>query len=589
MVDSIISEMRSLPMPFAIFLSPPPVNLSRTNVCRFFGSIIKVLCLSAWIIPYTIAAEIKQVECDTPNTKNAAELFNIKPVTIDALNIIAHPIFDENESDILAIHHFANWLHINTEDEVIKERLPFSVGDSVGEDELAEAERIIRSQPYIRDAKVSLSARCQFDDPTEVEIHTWDNWSMIPTVSFGRKGGNNKFSLGLKEDNLLGMGIRTRFKYNSDEQRNGYQLTIKSATPYIKHSTLLLDFLDNDDGQRTQLVFDKPFYHLRSESMFYAEYLSDEKTEEIFQSGLTRNSFDVKSHHYQLATGWLLDNTIGSNSSSRFKIGVTDEKSTFFVSDTQHENDQIYLPKNRNYRYPWLGFEYLQRNFKVFSDIYLIKQSEDINLGWQYDLKLGLELSDVAPGSDLAYHLMLSTSKGYALNDGLLLLSLKGDGAFNTSNPDQYLLSFNAEYFKRYTPLFGLYSRTSMITSNNQFMDTPVTLGDENGVRGYSLQYQHGEHSVSATAEARFYSGYNLYKILDVGFAAFMDVGKASGGEQAQGNETNSLISSVGVGARLYSSRSSHRSVVHIDLVKPLTSSIYIDSWEWRLQLKQAF
>jgi len=548
---------------------------------------IKVLYLSVLIVPYSIAAKTQEVGCDMPKANEMTTLSDNTSMTIDSLKITSNPIFDENDSDSMAIHHFANWLHTNTAEEVIKERLPFKVGDKVGADELAEAERIIRSQPYIRDAKVFLAPRCQLDDPAEVEIHTWDNWSLIPTVSFGRKGGNNKFSFGVKDDNLLGMGIRTRFKYNSDEQRNGYQLTIKSPTPYIRHSTLLLDFLDNDDGQRSQLVFDKPFYHQSSQRMYFAEYLRDEKTEEIFQSGQTRNSFDVKSHHYELATGWLLDSTI--NSSSRFKIGVTDEKTTFLASNILNGNDDTYLPTNRSYRYPWMGFEYIQRDFKVFSDIYLIKQSEDINLGWQYDIKLGLELSNVAPGSDLAYHLKLSTSKGYGLNEGLLLLSLRGDGTFNTSNPDQYLLSFNAEYFKRYTPLIGFYARTSILSSNNQFKDRPVTLGDENGVRGYSLQYQHGEHSVSATAEARFYTGYNLYKILDLGFAAFLDVGKAWAGEQALGNETNALIGSVGLGARLYSSRSSHRSVVHIDIAKPLSSSIYVDSWQWRLQLKQAF
>ena len=225
----------------------------------------------------------------------------------------------------------------------------------------------------------------------------------------------------------------------------------------------------------------------------------------------------------------------------------------------------------------------------MFSDIYLIKQAEDINLGWQYDVQLGLELHDVAEDSHFGYHLKLSSSKGYAINQGLLLLSLTGEGTFNTSSPDQYLLSFNAEYFKRYTPLIGFYSRTAVVTSNNQFLDAPVSLGDESGVRGYSLQYQHGKHSVAATAEARFYTGYNLYKILDVGFAAFVDVGKAWASEQASTNEIDSLIGSVGIGARLYSNRSSHRSVVHLDLAKPLTSSDNVDSWEWRLQIKRAF
>lgn len=101
------------------------------------------------------------------------------------------------------------------------------------EDDLLEAERIIRSQAYIRDVKITFKENREINEPAQIEIQTWDNWSLIPTVSFGRKGGENKLSIGVKEDNVFGTGIRTRFKYNSDEQRNGYQFTLRSPFPTI--------------------------------------------------------------------------------------------------------------------------------------------------------------------------------------------------------------------------------------------------------------------------------------------------------------------------------------------------------------------
>lgn len=90
-------------------------------------------------------------------------------------------------------------------------------------------------------------------------------------------------------------------------------------------------------------------------------------------------------------------------------------------------------------------------------------------------------------------------------------------------------------------------------------------------------------------AEIRVYPKYNLYKLFDVGMVAFADVGRAWGGQAAMLNESDSILSSVGIGARIYASRSSHRNVIHIDIAKPLLSSAFVDSWEWRLQVKNSF
>lgn len=54
-------------------------------------------------------------------------------------------------------------------------------------------------------------------------------------------------------------------------------------------------------------------------------------------------------------------------------------------------------------------------------------------------------------------------------------------------------------------------------------------------------------------------------------------------------SDCDSTLASVGAGVRIYSTRSSHQGVVHIDIIKPLVSAETVDSWEWRLQLKEYF
>ncbi|MFT4807831.1 MAG: hypothetical protein ACJAWT_001214 [Glaciecola sp.] len=60
----------------------------------------------------------------------------------------------------------------------------------------------------------------------------------------------------------------------------------------------------------------------------------------------------------------------------------------------------------------------------------------------------------------------------------------------------------------------------------------------------------------------------------------FADMGKAWSGEQAKFNKTDSILSSVGVGLNLYPPRSSHKSVIHMDIAKPFVTSENVDAWE---------
>jgi hypothetical protein len=141
------------------------------------------LCLNAT----GVSADDSSQDCMLPDSSVTKDVQQF--MTVKSLRITTNPIFDEAEPDTIPLHHFANWLHTNTKAEVIEERLPFKTGDRVSEKELAEAERILRSQPFIRDARVGFSGSCKAQQPVEIEIQTWDNWSMMPTVSFGRKGG----------------------------------------------------------------------------------------------------------------------------------------------------------------------------------------------------------------------------------------------------------------------------------------------------------------------------------------------------------------------------------------------------------------
>ncbi|MFT6899211.1 MAG: outer membrane protein assembly factor BamA [Paraglaciecola sp.] len=510
--------------------------------------------------------------------------------TADNISIDTRAIFDESDPDTLALHRFANWMHYDTRETVVERLLPFRAGDAISDFQLAEAERLLRRESYIRDAKVTAQQDCT--GQTQVNVTTWDNWSLLPTFSFGRKGGENKLALGFDEDNLLGTGIRTTVRYKKDDQRSGYQVDFRAPVPYLPHATISTRLMDNDDGQLVQVILDDPFYQSSTMHMFNVHYEADQRTDRVYQNGGTRNRFALDHDFQQFTYGWLLQNNLqGDNYGDvlRLTTGVTLDRTRFALPEfEQVALDPLFLPEDRDYLYPWLGLEYRQAEFKVMSNVYLIEQNEDFNLGWHHSVRLGVDINTQQTGSRL-FHLDFGSKKGYQWQDYLLLLSAGGQSVFDGDQHNQLKLEMSAEHFYRLDETWSLYSKQSLVTSAQQFLDQPVVIGGDSGARGYPLQYQHGEHSALLNAEIRIYPKYNLYKLFDVGMVAFADAGRAWGGKEAMFNESDAILTSIGIGARIYASRSSHHNVVHIDFAKPLVSSEFVDSWEWRLQVKNSF
>lgn len=46
--------------------------------------------------------------------------------------------------------------------------------------------------------------------------------------------------------------------------------------------------------------------------------------------------------------------------------------------------------------YPWVADEYIQADFHILNNVHLIRNNEDVNLGWQHYIQLGIETNDIA-------------------------------------------------------------------------------------------------------------------------------------------------------------------------------------------------
>lgn len=510
------------------------------------------------------------------------------PKKVSKIVVVSNPIFDESDPDAFFIHRWANYLHINTKEYVVRDKLTFSENDTVTQKDLDESQRLLRAEPYIRDAKVYFSEKDpQSDVPPNDEsiiIETWDNWSLLPTASFGSSGGDTRFSFGVKEDNLFGTGIRTRLKYQSDESRTGYKFAFEAPVSFIDHGIVAAEFYDNSDGQAKHVYVSKPFYSLNTDTMYSAEYLDDSRTDTLRQNGEDINEYAHTVDYLNLQYGWLINRN--NDHLSRFITGVTQDRHEFAHS-TIYPNAE--LPQDRDFMYPWVAYEYVQDDFHILNNVHLIRNNEDFNLGWHHYIQLGIETNDIRDNQPVGYHVKWQTSRGYKFDEHLWLLAMGATSTLGTTQKDSYQASVQAEYFYQINPKWTGYAKAWASLSNNTYLDLTKGLGDETGVRGYPNEYQQGDNQWSLTAEIRNYPNINLYQFAELGWAVFTDVGQASGGPLAANNEVSGPLGSIGIGARIYSSRSSYGNVAHIDFSLPYTGGDSVNSWEWRFLVKQSF
>ena len=98
---------------------------------------------------------------------------------------------------------------------------------------------------------------------------------------------------------------------------------------------------------------------------------------------------------------------------------------------------------------------------------------------------------------------------------------------------------------------------------------TTTLLGGDNGLRGYPLRYQLGESLAQFKIEERVYTDWSLWRLFNIGGAAFFDAGRTYGSNPI-GVPQLGWLRDVGVGLRLGNDRSSLGNVIHIDIATPL-------------------
>jgi len=502
----------------------------------------------------------------------------IGKIIIDNLNI-----FDLNDpKDDTPLFRLVDHLHARTREDVVRWQLLFVTGDKYSRRVLNESERILRQASYFYDASIEPVA--YHDGRVDVVVKTRDVWTLDPQISYGRSGGANSTSVGVQELNAFGYGAAVTVGRSSNVDRTQTALGIQDNNIYGSRIGVSALYSVNSDGYQHDLFVDRPFYALDSRWTGGADGTDDLRVDSLYDRG---NIIDQFQEHDELAriyggfshgleNGWV----------QRWTFGFTSD-------DRQFERAPLWggvdlVPPERKLVFPWVRFELVQDDYLKYHNYNEIERTEDFYLGTHVTAQLGW--SDPAFGANIT-GLIFSANGGIGWateHNDTLVVAGNLDGRLVNGTPENTVVTGSFHYFLKQSEKLLFYAGIDAAAGRNLDLDDQILLGGDNGLRGYPLRYQDGTARMLVTLEERYFTDWYPLRLVRVGAAAFMDVGR-TWGSVPLAEPSLGILRDLGFGLRLGNSRSGLGNIIHIDLAFPLDGDPSIKRVQFLVTTKATF
>ncbi|HFD87607.1 MAG TPA: hypothetical protein ENJ35_08025, partial [Gammaproteobacteria bacterium] len=469
-----------------------------------------------------------------------------------------------------------------TREDTVRDRLLFKPGERYSGRVLDETERLLRNTSFLDDARVRPID--YHDGVVDVEVQTYDIWTLNPGISFGRSGGKNSAGFELEERNLLGYGSEMVLSIKSTVDRDTVKLIYQDPNVGSSWWNLRLFYSNNSDGAGKGIDLQRPFYALDTRDAYGFALNQETRVEPRYDLGEIVDEFEVETRTAKLFRGWSAG--LHENWVSRVTGGISVEWDQFASVAGNHPT--LTLPEDRKLVYPWISREWIQDEFRKEFNRDQIRKTEDVSLGWNISLRLGYASPDL--GADrYAWLLKSAMDKGFKLSRRqTVLMKAELAGRMEHGTGKNIRISELLRYYFRQSPHRLTFLSLGADFDINPDADRQLLLGGDNGLRGYPLRYQGGEGRWLLSLEQRLYTNWYPFRLFNVGAALFADVG-STWGDNPYGSQSLGLLRDLGFGLRLGNSRSALGNVIHLDFAFPLDGDADISKFQFLVQTKRSF
>jgi len=493
-------------------------------------------------------------------------------------------IFDlSNPADNNWVFRLADRLHIPTRPAVIRAQLLFRSGQRYSRKLLDESARNIRANcSYLREPVIRPIR--YHDGLVDIEVITHDVWTLEPGINFSRSGGANAFGFQFSDANFLGTGKNVAVGHSQNVDRRSTYLTWYDPNIAETRWTDALAYARNSDGTVWDVAAAYPFFSLETPISGGADAGDDHNVVKRYRLGEHYDSYDNNWRTANLYIGKAL--RITDDWTDRVMLGWRMDRSHFSAAPSYALLAP--LPLDRNLSYPYVRLQWIRNHYITMRNLDLIARTEDVHLGIQAGVGMGF----AAPlfGSD-RYSLLLDSeiSDAFAFGQSQqLFVHARVASRFEHGAVHDGIATASASYFLATSNDTRLLVSGAADASHNPDGDHYFSLGGDTGLRGYPLRYQNGNDLTLFTLEERLYTHWFLFRLFNVGAAAFYDMGRTWGATLVP-NPQLGLLKDVGVGLRLGNARASFGSVIHVDLAMPLERANGISKLQFLVTTEQSY
>ncbi len=505
--------------------------------------------------------------------------------TIGEIHVLAEDIFDTRDPlEDKLLFRWANALHIQTRPEVIRLALLFKSGDRLSLRRLEETERFLRSKRYLYD--VQFRPLAYHDGVVDIEVLTRDTWSLDPGISVGRSGGANSSGFHLSEHNLLGTGTALSLGHSRTIDRSSSELRFSSERSFGTWTSVAFSLASNSDGRRNALAVIRPFYELDSRWAAGVYGSKDDRVDSLYKAGAISSQYRHRQDVAEVFAGWsrgLVDGWV-----QRYSVGLGYRDDAYLPEPGL--SPPAALPRDEKLLTPFLRCTVIEDRFDRELNRNLIGRPEFFALGLSSTVQVGYAATGLG-SSHQALVYAATLSRGFEPAPKQTLVgSATLSGQYADGQIRRQKFGLQAQYYLPQSPRWLFYAAASGDLLTRPDVADNLLLGGDNGLRGYPLRYQSGSKRVLITVEERFYTDLYIWRLFRIGGAAFVDGGRAWGGNTRYSNEVNpGWLADAGVGLRIISARAAFSNVLHLDLAIPLNATADIKKVQFLVKTKASF
>jgi hypothetical protein len=471
-----------------------------------------------------------------------------------------------------AVRALVNAVHARTRPGIVRRELLFQPGDRCDPARLAETARVLRAQSFIRDVRITTQDAAA--GPL-VFVRTRDEWSLHASLRVGMDDGFPVRRLRLTEDNLFGRAVRAQVRYDLRRRRPGYDLDL------TQHQ-----FIGRVEGQliggRSSVG---PVFEQRLMRPFESEYDRTAWREsarfrkepfELIHPAFGRVDQPVLASSADLGAAVRVGRPGGllllGAALSGDRVAAVDRPMAVRAADDSAAAAELagrFTERRRVRVHLFAGSRALRFHSHVGLDA--VRGVEDVREGAEFGLVLGKSLGGAAGLQRdwfAAAQLFLGADYGRTL--AFARGTLEGRYLIAEGRWDGVVLDAQGLLYTSRGPAARGVVVLGASYAGGWHLSTPfqLALSGPNGMRGYGRPGLPVGRRVVLQAEHRYFLG-SLLGALDVGTAAFVDVGRGWAGEAMFGRDTG-VRAAVGGGLRLAAPRGSRRTY-RVDLAVPLT------------------